>query len=393
MIKYKFAYDSNQNIIDIQTLSKESKRDKFTCLGCGHEMVTVLGEKRVKHFRHKVIAEINCSPETYLHKLMKTKFYKIYQNCLENNKPFNIKILVYPICDFYEKDFLKTCQLGSYFDFHDKDFILQTYQLDPYKKEFDLTKFFKTIYMESREGSFIPDILLESNKKEKIFFEVAVTHASSQEKTNSNYRIIEFVADSEKDIEKIESCLLEESDRIKFLNFVRIQKSGLCNGKCYYGIVPFASEKLLYNTFIVYENGRSAIVRQTLDEINSLLPKILHFEYVYLSRSEESDYLYSKKISSLYKSKVVEAFENGVKIKNCFLCRYHAINKSWDRSGTIFCKFLKDTGGSNMAAECQYFRPDPQVFSQYNHSYPCQQDIKANIQEELNVQEDEYELF
>jgi hypothetical protein len=384
MIKYKFAYDSQQNIIDIQILSKESKRDEFTCLGCGHKMITVLGEKRVKHFRHKVITEVNCSPETYLHKLMKAKFYEIYQSCLKNNKPFNIEISINPVCDFYEDDFLKTCQLDSY------------------KKEFDLTKFFKTIYIESREGSFIPDILLESNKKEKIFFEVAVTHTSSQEKINSNYRIIEFIADSEKDIECIESCLLVESDKIKFLNFVRTQKSGWCKGKCHDGIVPFAAETLRYNSFVVYENGKSAIVEHTLDEINSLLPKLLHFEYVYYhKRLVGIDHFYKNIASYLYKIKVVEIHDIYIKIKNCFLCRYHAINKSWDKSGTIFCKFLKETGSSNMAAECQYFRPDPEVFSQYKHSASCQQDVetviqeKSNVQEgqHVNVQEDGYEWF
>jgi predicted SprT family Zn-dependent metalloprotease len=42
MIKYKFACDSQQNIIDIQTVTKENKSDKFICLGCGNEMISVL---------------------------------------------------------------------------------------------------------------------------------------------------------------------------------------------------------------------------------------------------------------------------------------------------------------------------------------------------------------
>ncbi len=113
MIKYKFAYNAQNQTIDVQTLSKENKTDKFRCLGCGHELVPVLGEKRVKHFRHKVITEINCSPETYLHKLAKIKFYKTYQNCLTKNQAFNIKFLTFLVCDFYQQDFLIYCHLDS----------------------------------------------------------------------------------------------------------------------------------------------------------------------------------------------------------------------------------------------------------------------------------------
>ena len=75
IIKYRFAYNYQKELIDVQTLSKEHKlaTDNFKCLSCEHEMVAVLGEKRIKHFRHKVITEINCSPETYLHKIAKIK--------------------------------------------------------------------------------------------------------------------------------------------------------------------------------------------------------------------------------------------------------------------------------------------------------------------------------
>jgi competence CoiA-like predicted nuclease len=105
MIKYKFAYNSQNQTIDVQTLSKDNQTEKFRCLGCGHELVAVLGKKRAKHFRHKIITEINCSPETYLHKLAKTKFYEVYQNCLTNHEPFYIKFLTFLICIFYQNDF------------------------------------------------------------------------------------------------------------------------------------------------------------------------------------------------------------------------------------------------------------------------------------------------
>jgi hypothetical protein len=359
MIKYKFAYNSQEKIIDIQTLSKSSKQGNYICLGCGHEMVPVLGEKKVKHFRHKVIKEINCSPETYLHKLAKTKFYQTYQDCLENDKPFKIRLLTYPICNFYENDFLTTCQLSVKL------------------KEFELTKFFKKIYLECKEGSFIPDVLLESDKQEKIFFEVAVTHFSSEAKVQSNYRIIEFSINSEDDIKKIESAILEESDEIKFLNFKNKPKGNWCNGKCSNGIVPNASERLIYNIFVVYQNGRSAFIKLPLDYLETLLPQILHFEYISLEQQED--------VGSFYRNKVIETHSKKINIRNCFLCRYHAQNESWSKEGTIFCKFLKNTGNSNMASDCKYFRADPQSF--YKYQYVEYEDIQED------KKEDEYEWF
>ncbi len=344
IIKYRFAYNSQKELIDVQTLSKEQKlaKDKFECLSCGHEIVAILGEKRIKHFRHKVITEINCSPETYLHKITKIKFYEIYQNCLNDNKPFNIKIFMNQECNFYQNDFLLTCKL------------------EPQKMTFDLTKYFKKISMESREQSFIPDILLESENQEKIFFEVAVTHLSSQEKINSSYRIIEFMVSSEQDIEIIESCLLEESAIIRFYNFKNNLIKNWCQSECRNGFIPYSKELLFYSAFIVDKNGKSKFVKEGLDNMNKLQQNLLYFEYI--KSSEEIN------LSSLYKEKVVESYEKGIKIKNCFLCRYHGINYSFTIKGTIFCKFLKNTGSSNMATNCEYFLPDPKVFSNYQNS-------------------------
>jgi hypothetical protein len=343
IIKYKFAYNSQKEIIDVQNLSKEDKssKHKFECLSCGHEMIAVIGEKRIKHFRHKVITEINCSPETYLHKLAKIKFHETYQNCLKNNKPFNIKIFMNRECNFYENDFTLTCEL------------------EPQKMTFDLTKHFKKISVESREQSFIPDILLETENQEKMFFEVAVTHESTPEKINSGYRIIEFTILSETDIEIIESCLLEESEAIRFFNFKNNLIKGWCQGKCRNGIMPYVKESVLYCAFVVDKNGKSRFVNEELDKIKQLQQNSLYFEYI--SRSEEID------LSSLYKEKVVKTYKNGIRVKNCFLCRYHGVNYSYEKEGSIFCKFLKNTGSSNMAADCQYFLPDSKVFIKYEN--------------------------
>lgn len=346
MIKYKFAYDSLENITNISSLTKSDrpKKYKFICLNCGNEMVPALGEKRVKHFRHKANIEINCSSETYLHKLTKLKFHETYQNCLDNNKPFNIKILINRICNHYENEFLITCNLKSEF------------------LEFDLTKYFRYVYLETKENSFIPDILLETEKGTKIFFEVFVTHSSEAKKINSDYRIIEFKVDSEEDIKTIESCFLEESNKIKFYNFKALPKfEDWCNGECP-SVIPHAKEDTHFYAFVVYKDGGSRLICESLEEIEKLKSdkiNILYLKFINLNL----EYISGYHRSVIYKQEVIESYLKKIKIKNCFLCRYHAQNKYSEEP--IFCKFLKIACISNEATDCQYFRPDPKVFSQY----------------------------
>lgn len=264
MIKYQFAYDLERNVVNINDLSKEckNKSDKFLCLSCENELVTVLGEKRRKHFRHKVITEINCSPETYLHKLAKLKFYEVYQNCLEKKQPFIIKIIMDRVCDFYEKDFLQTCKIPPRFF------------------EFDLTQEFKNIFLEKRVDSFIPDILLTSSEDKKLFIEIAVTHKSEKEKIKSN-QVIEFLIGSEEDIQLIESCLFEESEKISFFNFNRLNKKGWCEGKCIEGMAHYAKEDALYNICVKFKNGESIFLQnETLAKIETLnTNNVVEIEY------------------------------------------------------------------------------------------------------------------
>ena len=228
---------------------------------------------------------------------------------------------------------------------------------------FDLTDYFKQVFIESREKSFIPDILLQANNQEKIFFEVVVTHASSVDKVDSGYRIIECLITCEKDIEIIESCLLEESEAIQFINFKHDLEES-CRGECYKSydkIIPYDKRLASYWGFIIYKNGKSLLFKaKTLDEIDDYKKRqLLHFEYI----SHKQIDLWS--FGELYRNKVVETYEKGLRIKNCFLCRYHAINRYSSEEGAIFCKFLKKCVKSNEAANCQYLRPDSKVFSQY----------------------------
>ena len=147
-IKYQYGLDCNGQTINIEDLrqSQGVRAEIFRGLGCNNILVAVWGEKRKKHFRHKSDVELNCSPETYLHQLAKSRFYEVYNNCLQENKPFWISFEITKIFTHYLDDFFQSCD---------------------WKKEqgkFDLAKYFKKVLVEPKEGGFIPALLLMTDK-------------------------------------------------------------------------------------------------------------------------------------------------------------------------------------------------------------------------------------
>ena len=336
VIKYRYAYSLTNQIIDVNKLSrqKETYSKTFRCLGCDEILTPVIGEKRRKHFRHKV--DLNCSPETYLHKLAKGRFYETYNECLQENKPFLIVLNQDKICNYYESDFNYYCVLGNR------------------SETFDLTKYFRKIHIEKREDSFIPDLLLISVKGEKLFIEIAVTHQSSTAKISSNYRIIEIDIKEESDIAIIESRMISQGRAI-FYNFKDNVIRNFCTGNCHEQLKPYSFCNVKYKYFVIFSNSKSAILTITFDEIDRLHKnkKIKYGEFVDCSDSDTI-------LSNEYIKLVIESFVNNRGVKNCFLCRYHG--KSYNYDYSIYCKFLKKNCNSNEAANCEYYRPDTEVF-------------------------------
>ncbi len=70
---------------------------------------------------------------------------------------------------------------------------------------------------------------------------------------------------------------------------------------------------------------------------------------------------------------VSKAFESGIKIRNCFLCRYHAINENrltLDDDKPVFCKAYKQLQTnprchSTQAINCKAFSPDKKAYEYY----------------------------
>lgn len=342
MIKYDSAYNSLKEIVNIKDIDKTSnQKDHYTCISCENELIPKLGKSRKHHFAHKV--ELTCSPETYLHKLGKRLFFEEYSKCLEENKPFFIELHQNRICNKCEIEFDKICNI------------------ERTTKIFDLTKYFDQIQLEVKEANFIPDLMLSGTQtKEKIFVEIAVTHSSSIEKILSGYKIIEFKINKENDLDVISSRNLSvHHPLISFQKFsVKDIKGSMYDGYC---------EKT-FDLFVVFSNGKSFLQEKSLSQIK-------HF----LNDSKES-LLYCQVSTSYiehgrkYKSLIANAYTKDIRVKNCFICRYHAVNSSSTnksdpekRKLPIFCKYLKEMCSSNDAANCQFYRPDNKYILEYQN--------------------------
>lgn len=333
-IQYKYALNSENKTVCIEDLERtpDLRNQVFTCISCDNILIPKLGKVRQKHFAHKYT--YNCSEETYLHKLAKNLFFQEYQKCLNRRIPFYLGSKVSRVCNANEAFFGITCQLESFSRF------------------VDLTKIYTNVLLETREGEFIPDILLTNDSgNEKLFIEIAVTHFLTEKKANSSFNIVEIQIKSESDIDFIYQHLIRQNDpRVKRINFPeKIEIKNHCNHQN-------CPNKI--SVFIVFKSQRSIIIRESLNDIYFQLQS-QNDSIVYYEILEPLKSYY--KSSDQYKQRVINAHNIGIKIKNCFLCRYHGEN-FFSNKPPIFCKFLKIKCISNHASECNYYKPDPKCF-------------------------------
>lgn len=200
--KFRYAKDCEGRLISIADVDKTKGKDAYTCPGCGDEVVVCQGEKNAWYFRHK---HDECSYETYLHILAKTKIYEWLRDA--ERIPFsrvtkNICSLE-GCCPFYEPNDCDT-QDG-------KEYNLKDY--------YDIPILEKSVEVGGK--TFIPDIQLKPKRDgvPPMWIEIEVTHPCEDEKKQSGIRIIEFNIESERNIEKIVGRSIEEGKNAKLYNF------------------------------------------------------------------------------------------------------------------------------------------------------------------------------
>lgn len=190
-IQYKYAYidDDRDNIISIDEITTENrKQNKYRCIGCGNELLprAIGSTKRTPHFYHKEL--VNCSGETYLHKLAK----RIIKDRFDAEPTFYVEYNVTKECPNKECKYRNPRCIDEH-----ASFIV------------DLKKNYDTCTEETTIDGFVADILLTNSKKtdlKPILIEVCVTHRCDDNKKASGLQIIEIRIRKEEDI----ICLLKE---------------------------------------------------------------------------------------------------------------------------------------------------------------------------------------
>jgi hypothetical protein len=328
MPQYRFAYNIDQEVVDVLELpsDREELSDQYICLGCDNPLIAkTRGEKREKHFAHK--NRLSCNEETYLHRLGKMTFYRTYLNCLENNEEFFIELTYTKVCRKHEQFIGHSCNLGSL------------------SKTHDLTVYYDSIKLETRDDSFIPDLLLYNSKKpeQKLYIEIAVTHFLSDEKILSDKRIIEIPIETEADIAKIQAKKLTEKDA-SFINFDRPSGS-VTDAEC-------ACAQKKYYFFIIYDSGKCIMDDTTVREIEMKIRKVKN-SAKYIRLRYISDQYVDR--GDLFKDFVEEAYKRGFRVKNCLLCRMAGPNFNSFSDDKIFCKKKREGCNSNAGADCKNF--------------------------------------
>lgn len=210
-IKYQYAYNEEGKVVSINDFTKEESRlHTYKCIGCGNPLLprAIGSNSRRAHFYHKEI--VNCSGETYLHKLGK----HLIKEKFDSSDSFFISYIIDKECNN------KTC---SYKNIQcQKQYEEVTYNLKDY---------YDTCTEETPIKNYIADLLLTNSKKPKtppLLIEICVTHKCEDDKIKSGLKIIEITVKKEQDFDSIftnNNMLVESSydNQINFISFERKQ--------------------------------------------------------------------------------------------------------------------------------------------------------------------------
>lgn len=318
--RYRYAFDNEGRLLAVDELHPRDRRARgpFTCLGCGRTLTPKMGPIVVHHFAH--LDTETCSGETYRHRLAKQVFHDTYVRCLGEKRPYTLGLARPRTCNHFQHDFGFTCRL-------------------PWPDEIDLTKHFDRVEIERRHAEFRADVLLWSSRTgDVLFVEFAATHLSTFEKRASGFRILEVGIDEELHAEELALCRVDgSSPRVRHFNFKDPRPASLCRGACTRPV----------ELFVVHRDGTCELTQASAADVSSRVaaPEALRMEIIH-SAAQESDV-------AMLKRKAREAAFDGIRVTDCFLCRFHGIDDFG--AGPIYCKRLRKSCDSTAAGNCQHY--------------------------------------
>ena len=296
--KYQhFALDANNNIVDIKNVHDNQR---YFCPHCHREMITKRGNIRQWHFAHKTD---KCSYDKYLHSIAEIMIMDWF------NKKETIML------------FMGTPTKCNKFDsciFYDERNCTGTR-----RTPFDLKKYYSKCIREHGYKGFIADLYCEcdTDPTSPIFIEIFVTHKCSQEKIDSNIRIIELIIQSEEDILNIvNSSKLNENEMVRLYNFQRKE----------FLVDKFARP---FQKYILHPTLKSYVERDTCTCKNY----DQHRKGIYeISMPYDECIPYFINSGGFCGVGKVKAYFDGYLKKDCQICKWQATFR-----GTRFCKLYK----------------------------------------------------
>ena len=338
---YSYANNEQNELINI---SVAEHGEKYYCPICGGLMIPHLGNIRRKHFVHK--STENCSYESYLHKLAKIKIQEAFLSSKHFYLSYKAKADCSLDCPF--KDSPK-CWKGK-------------------PVTHDLHNYYDTCEIEANYNQYRADLLLKSSvhpNRKPILIEILFTHKCTEEKINSGAKIIEIPIQSEEQIDKIvnncrlnavrhnyiDNDLLEdinEGNAITLYNFDKTEKFNPkdCNNDC----------NDVYRSIQVFYLNKEGNIQsfKTKDRCYELNTKLQPDKHYYISE-----------IATSFKDILRGFSKRGVKIRNCFLCKFSQEGSYGERLCVLYKKHnLPLKPSPYYAANCPYYKED--IESQQN---------------------------
>lgn len=356
-VKYHYALDEQNRLVCIDEVTEEDRRThSYHCLNCGAGMIPRMGEVRSWHFAHRGDDD-HCGAETYLHKLAKC----LIKEKFDQEGPFEVGYYRYVKCSDQG-----TCPFAKPEECH-------VWKLDT----FDLKQFYDTCVEEQSVDGYIADLLLTSSEKpdrEPVLIEVQVSHKSTDQKIQSDLRIIEIRIKTEEDIKSLLGSPFVESPEAKFGHVRDVETIGFAKFHNFKkkASTPEPLEKRSIQRFYLFRSGKAFVTN--MDEFKSC--REVHKKDNDKAIFEASIDCFYLDSPSPYEFGYMAAMQNGIQVRTCQFCKYH-------RSGyevgfgidPIFCCLYKKYGTPEnpepqYARQCQYYREDKEQMDEVRRLMP-----------------------
>ncbi len=311
-----------------------------------------MGKVRRWHFVHKNAG--NCSYESYLHKLAKAKIREAFLSSEHFWLSYNAKAICSLECPFIG---FPKCERNKLV-------------------EFDLRRYYDTCEIEATYHQYRADLLLTSSINPNIppvLIEIMVTHKCTEYKIRDGVRIIEIPIQSEEQIDNIvNNCKItavrdnhynyrySNGRNITLYNFNKVESFDPIGS--FDGYAGCFSRK---NTIVFWLNsqGQFGSFDCHCYEVSKKLPSNVHY--------------YITEIATPFKEIFQEFSKRGVKIRNCFLCKFSK-HESWgERLCVLYKKHnLPRKPSPHCAASCPHYRED---FGVSQNMVPIEQPLSTDL--------------